>query len=89
MQALYPLGYYDEILKLSKKNKIDPYLVLALIREESHFNPEIVSPVGALGLMQLMPFTAKEIARRQKIRFIFKKKKLLIFLQIWILALCF
>ena len=69
MQALYPLGYYDEILKLSKKNKIDPYLVLALIREESHFNPEIVSPVGALGLMQLMPFTAKEIARRQKIRF--------------------
>ena len=74
LQALYPLGYYDEILKLSKKNKIDPYLVLALIREESHFNPEIVSPVGALGLMQLMPFTAKEIARRQKIRF--KKEKI-------------
>ena len=69
LQTLYPLGYYDEILKLSKKNNLDPYLVLALIREESHFNPEIASSAGALGLMQLMPFTAKEVARRKKVRF--------------------
>ena len=69
LQTLYPLGYYDEILKLSKKNNLDPYLVLALIREESHFSPEIASSAGALGLMQLMPFTAKEVARRKKVRF--------------------
>ncbi len=74
LQTLYPLGYFDQIVKLSKKNNLDPYLVLALIREESHFNPEIVSSVGALGLMQLMPATAKEIARRQKIQF--QKKKI-------------
>ena len=37
-------------------------MILSIIREESHFNPEIISPVGAVGLMQLMPATANEIA---------------------------
>ena len=69
LKAVYPLGYYKSIKPLSEKYGLDPLLLIALIREESHFNPEIESSAGALGLMQLMPATAKEVATRNKIDF--------------------
>lgn len=56
----YPLGdHYDQILENAKKEKVDPLLVLAVIHQESRFDPEIVSWAGAVGLMQLMPFTGE------------------------------
>ena len=59
-QLVYPLNYYEYVDKY--KGEQDPLMILSIIREESHFNSNIVSPVGAVGLMQLMPATANEIA---------------------------
>ena len=56
-RLVYPIDYYDEIKKYSNT----PELMLALMREESYFNPKATSSVGARGLMQLMPATASEI----------------------------
>ncbi|MDB2705194.1 lytic transglycosylase domain-containing protein [Pseudomonadota bacterium] len=53
---------FDKIVKsAAKKNKVDPALVRALIHAESAFKPKVKSPMGAIGLMQLMPATAREL----------------------------
>ncbi len=61
-QTLFPFPYEDLILKWSKERNLNPLLVTGLIRQESRFEPKIKSPVGATGLMQVMPDTAKFIA---------------------------
>ncbi len=58
----YPRGYWDEVSSAARLNQLDPYLVLALIRQESLFNPEAQSVSNARGLMQLMPATAQKWA---------------------------
>ena len=58
----YPIYYGEQINIESKKKNLNSYLILALMKEESHFNPEIRSSVGATGLMQVMPATAEMIA---------------------------
>ncbi len=60
---IYPAGYSDLINEYAARNNLDPYLVYAIIREESWFNKEAVSSAGAIGLMQLMPGTAARIAK--------------------------
>jgi len=60
--ALYPLGYWDIVLPASRSRGLDPLFVSALIRQESLFDPEAVSPADAHGLMQLLPSTAKRVA---------------------------
>lgn len=65
----YPRKYAEEIDEHSAKQKLDPNLVRALILQESYYNPKARSRVGATGLMQLMPPTAKEHARRMGISF--------------------
>lgn len=60
----YPLEYEDIIVKEANDHDLDPFLVAAVIYAESRFSPKAGSPVGARGLMQLMPQTAAGIARR-------------------------
>lgn len=61
---LYPTPYYAEIVAQAQENDLDPLLVLAIAKVESGFNPEATSPVGAVGIMQVMPDTAAWLANR-------------------------
>jgi soluble lytic murein transglycosylase len=63
-KIFYPSFYSEAILRESAIRNIDPFLVSSVIRQESIFNPSIVSPAGAIGLMQIMPFTGKEVAQK-------------------------
>jgi soluble lytic murein transglycosylase len=67
--ALFPYHFEDEIKLASKEESLDPYFVMALIRQESAFNPEARSPTDALGLMQVMPSLAKRIAKDKKLKY--------------------
>ncbi|MBN3033215.1 MAG: transglycosylase SLT domain-containing protein [Candidatus Saganbacteria bacterium] len=62
-QLAYPKGYWNNVSAKAGALGLDPYLVLAVIREESRFNPRAVSRSGARGLMQIMPRTGRAIAR--------------------------
>lgn len=54
-------NYEALIVEHARANRLNPQLVRAVIQAESAFNPRAVSPVGAMGLMQLMPGTAREL----------------------------
>jgi len=58
----FPVLERETLISSSKENGLDPVLVAALIRQESNFNPQATSPVGARGLMQLMPAVGKDVA---------------------------
>jgi len=62
---LFPEPYWTTIKIESAKNNLDPYLVASLIRQESEFNPSVISYANAWGLMQLLPSTGKSIARQE------------------------
>lgn len=55
---IFPLDPLPQVKKFSEEQKIDPVLVMSLIKQESSFDPTASSVSGALGLMQLMPTTA-------------------------------
>lgn len=67
---LYPAFYSDIITDRAKQEDINPNLVSAVMRQESIFDPVIVSPAGAIGLMQIMPYTAVELADDLKIPYV-------------------
>lgn len=60
----YPMAYLPTI-RTHAGSAVDPYLVAAIIREESQYDPRAVSRVGAVGLMQVMPVTAQQVAKKQ------------------------
>lgn len=60
---LYPFVYPELLLNVSRLYAVDPFLLLSIIREESRYNPEAISPAGARGLMQIMPYTAERLIR--------------------------
>jgi soluble lytic murein transglycosylase len=64
-RILFPEPYWSIIKAEAAKNNVDPYLVAALIRQESEFNPSVISYANAWGLMQLLPSTGKTLARQE------------------------
>ncbi|MFC1769482.1 transglycosylase SLT domain-containing protein [Nitrospirota bacterium] len=61
---LYPMAFWDTVEDIASLYDLDPFLMLSLIREESHFDSDAFSAAGAIGLMQLMPSTARSTAKR-------------------------
>ncbi|MBA7660882.1 hypothetical protein ES703_68888 [subsurface metagenome] len=67
LKLQYPRGYLADIEDIAGRENIPGLLLYALVREESYFDPDIVSRAGAVGLSQLMPETAGDMARLLKI----------------------
>jgi soluble lytic murein transglycosylase len=63
----YQLDYETEIAGSAKRHKVNPHLVAAVIEAESDWQADALSSAGAQGLMQVMPSTAKELARRGRV----------------------
>jgi len=63
----FPMPYRASIENYSREHALDPYLVAALIRQESEFNPKAVSHSNARGLTQVLPGTGRELSRKLKI----------------------
>lgn len=62
--VFYPLEYKDEIISASNEFSVEKNLIAAVIFTESHFNPDAGSHAGAKGLMQLIPSTARGVAKQ-------------------------
>ena len=63
IRVAFPLPYLDLIRREAMEWGVDPIILAAIIRQESAFKADIVSPAGAIGLMQVMPPTGAQLAR--------------------------
>ena len=63
----FPLAFWDLVDQRTRDHEVNPFFVLAVMREESHYFAQAGSRAGAKGLMQLMPSTAKQTAKRNRI----------------------
>ena len=68
-EMFYPIGWRAELTSAATRTGLDPLFVAAVVREESSYDPRARSRVGARGLMQLMPDTARPLARAQGLTF--------------------
>ena len=68
LEARFPLGFEQAVISASTESGLAPSEIWSIIRQESAFNHQAVSYVGAKGLMQLMPRTARAVAKRAKLR---------------------
>jgi soluble lytic murein transglycosylase len=68
LEVIFPLTYWDLIRKYSTAHKLDPYLMAALIAQESTFQADVRSSANAWGLMQILPSTGRRLASALGIR---------------------
>jgi soluble lytic murein transglycosylase len=64
----FPMPYRTDLERFAKQNDTDPFLMAALIRQESEFNPKAVSRANARGLTQILPSTGRELSRRLNVK---------------------
>ena len=64
----FPLAYEEAVLAYAKYRKVDPFFVNGIIRQESLFDSQALSPAGARGLMQIMPATGKKLYPKTKLK---------------------
>ena len=64
----FPLPYRADLERYAKANHLDPFLMAALARQESEFNPKAVSYANARGLTQILPSTGRELSRHLQIK---------------------
>jgi soluble lytic murein transglycosylase len=62
LRLAYPAAWLDPLTDHGRRENVDPLLALGLMRQESVYNSQAVSPVGAIGLMQIMPNTGSRVA---------------------------
>jgi soluble lytic murein transglycosylase len=67
-ESLFPMPFSEDLRSNASRQDLDPYLVAALIRQESEFDPAARSRAGARGLMQIMPATGRLLARKAGVR---------------------
>jgi soluble lytic murein transglycosylase len=67
-RILFPQSYWSDIKADAERNGLDPYMVAALIRQETEFNPGAISNKSAYGLMQLLPSVGRSMARQAGLR---------------------
>ncbi len=63
-ELLFPLPFRGDLMQEAHLKELDPYLLAGLIRQESEFNPQALSPANAYGLTQVRPATGRQYARR-------------------------
>ncbi len=68
LELRFPLAHQSLILENAKRQDISPAWAFAIIRQESAFTPDARSHAGAMGLMQIMPHTARQVARSMNLR---------------------
>ncbi|MDH4248319.1 MAG: lytic transglycosylase domain-containing protein [Deltaproteobacteria bacterium] len=69
MWRAFPRPHWERVESEARRQEIDPYLILAVMREESRFYSPADSRAGAKGLMQIMPTTAQALAKQLKLAF--------------------
>ena len=65
---IFPVDFWPLLQKYAKQRNLDPYLVAALVAQESNFDPEVRSHANAYGLMQILPSTGRQYARKLGVR---------------------
>lgn len=64
LRMAYPRPFWDTVVDAARAHDADPVLLVSLMRSESRFDPAARSAVGAVGLLQIMPYTAEALAER-------------------------
>jgi soluble lytic murein transglycosylase len=68
LQVIFPVDFWPLLQRYAKQRNLDPYLVAALVAQESNFDPVVRSHANAYGLMQILPSTGRQYARKLGVR---------------------